>query len=389
MTMTNYAETFNARLKKTKSDYLTFEQRLDEALQNPENVRKLNLAIARLRSKYRNEWKTWQDIGLPESKEETLDNIIIDTTIQRALDFDHVCMIIRDFNPGVVQNLCLYRTLEDSQDFPEGKFPLWEAQHTGVALYAIGKYIFNIPASEMIVPVTRYVYKNKADARKAFRTLNGKGRKPFDVVDYFQQDVLSYRCDNDRSEASEYAHLKQNALENSGMFATHKKFGNLDEAGAMSNLSQFKEPYDIKVHDAVFKTWAALSGGKLATKPFAGIVSYQLYNFWALANKDKNIKITQQYIQKVADALNAGYLDGYDADKLQELAKVSWRKHHQKMQGLPVGSKKDPVGVDYSREEDEGCFMLAQIAHFIDDVPVPAPGKVYGRWQVPEEDLSE
>lgn len=386
----SYAVTVNAKLHPTTNDIVTIEKRLNELLKaNPSFRRDMQNNVAFFKSKYKNV-KSWNDLRLPKSLMISLDQLFIDTTKQRDVNFGHVMNIVSKFNRLVVQALCVYPTItqEATEDTPathnEDEINIWDGQHTALALFIIARYALGIEdLSEVMVPVTMYHPDKNIDIRRAFIELNGGARSPFDYVDHFHQHVLAYRVDG----CLDYkmAHLKQEALESVGMFATHKKFNNIKQPGAFSNLSDFEEDRNsINVHRG-FAQWvlATCGGANQVTRPSKGIESYQVYNFLNLCEKQK-IDFTAnnfQYIRDVVAALDLAYGGNFTPEALNSRARMSHDKYWTATTGTPLH------GVDYDRKTGDVCFMLAQLKHWMPDQPVPIPGQVYGKWPVPVSDV--
>lgn len=385
----SYAGAVNAKLHPTTNDIVTIEKRLNELLKaNPSFRRDMQNNVAFFKSKYKHV-KTWDDLRLPKSTMMSLLELFVDTTKQRDVNFGHVMNIIAKFNRLVVQSLCVYPTItqEATEDTPaaynEDEINIWDGQHTALALFIIARYALGIEdLSTVMVPVTMYYPEKNIDIRRAFIELNGGARSPFDYVDHFHQHVLAYRVDG----CLDYkmAHLKQEALESVGMFATHKKFNNIKQPGAFSNLSDFEEDRNsINVHRG-FAQWvlATCGGANQVTRPSKGIESYQVYNFLNLCEKQK-IDFTAnnfQYIRDVVSALELAYGGNFTPEALNVRAKMS----HDRFWTATAGPSH---GVDYDRKTGDICFMLAQLKHWMPDQPVPTPGQIYGKWPVPASDV--
>lgn len=385
----SYASAVNAKLQPTTNDIVTIEKRLNELLvANPSFRRDMQNNVAFFKSKYKNA-KTWDDLRLPKSNMMSLVQLLIDTTKQRDVNFGHVMNIISKFNRLVVQSLCVYPTIiqEATENTPaihnEDEINIWDGQHTALALFIIARYALGIEdLSTVMVPVTMYYPDKNIDIRRAFIELNGGARSPFDYVDHFHQHVLAYRVDG----CLDYkmAHLKQEALESVGMFATHKKFNNIKQPGAFSNLSDFEEDRNsINVHRG-FAQWvlATCGGANQVTRPSKGIESYQVYNFLNLCEKQK-IDFTAnnfQYIRDVVSALELAYGGNFTPEALNARARMS----HDRFWTATAGPSH---GVDYDRKTGDICFMLAQLKHWMPDQPVPTPGQIYGKWPVPASDV--
>ena len=385
-----YAQIQSAKLNPTANDFMSFKDRLAEVLNTKKRVKKMEWAIAQVRARFPN-WKAWQDMRLPVAQQIAVSLLLIDTTLQREVDFDHLIKIISNFNPLVVQALCVYILTADdtlikglSEKERQELQSLWEGQHTGLAEYAIAKFLFGIEDDSLILlPCAIYPAVTRTEIRDANESLNAGGRKPWEVNDEHRSNVMAYRVDGSRRDKDKFANLKQQALEAVGMFTTGKAADDKDETGAFSNLAEFKEAYSIPVHTAFARLIAELDGGTTVTRSVNGKISYQLYIYLDLCEA-QNIQFTNQFYTETAMALNMGYKTDYTADKLNEMAQASCRKFHQ------IAQKSTDPKYGYEAKKDDICFMIAQINNFITDKSlVPVPGSKYGRFTVDPTDCDE
>lgn len=385
----SYADLTNAKLNKSNSDFMTFRSRLDEVMHTQKRQDKMLWAVMQVRARFPH-WNNWDDMRLPLAQQLPVSELLIDTTLQRDVDFDHLIKIVSNFNPLVVQALCIY-ILEGDITNVKGLTPkqmkhlksLWEGQHTALALYALAVYLFGIEDDTLIMmPCAIYPAVGKAEIREAYEILNAGGRKPFEYNDHHRSRVMGYRVDGSRKNLNVEANLKQEALEAVGMFTTGKKADDKEVAGAFSNLAEFEKGYSIPVHRAFARLIAELDGGTVERSVY-GKISYQLYDYLDLCEA-QDIQFTNAFFTQTAMALNMGYKTAYDAEKLQDLAKASCRKYWQGVQ------KTTEPKFSYEQKLDDVCFMIAQIGNFISNKDlVPNPGSKYGRFTVDPTDCDE
>lgn len=388
-TTQSYADVQNAKLNKSDSDFMTFGSRLQEVLHTKKRQDKMRWAVMQVRARFPG-WKSWDDMRLPSAQQIPVSELLIDTTLQRDVDFDHLIKIVSNFNPLVVQALCIYMLSDDVTEVKgltkkqlKKLKSLWEGQHTALALYAIAVFLFGMTDDDQIwMPCAVYPAVSKAEIREAYEILNAGGRKPFEYNDHHRSRVMGYRVDGSRKNLNVEANLKQEALESVGMFTTGKKADDKEEAGAFSNLAEFEKNYSIPVHRAFARLIAELDGGTV-TRSVYGKISYQLYDYLDLCEA-QDIQFSDAFFTETAMALNMGYKTAYDADILQDLAKASCRKYWQAVQKTT-----DPK-YSYEGKLDDVCFMIAQISNFISNSDlVPNPGSKYGRFTVDPKDCDE
>lgn len=386
----SYAARANAKLRPTIKDIVTIEDRLNDLFAANPALRRDMLNNCSWFKSQNKHIRTWADLRLPRGVMMSLGSLKIDTTQQRDVNFKHVLKIVSEFNRLVVQSLSVYPTIlkeateAAAAEYNEDEINIWDGQHTALALFIIARYCLQIEnLDEVMVPITMYYPDRDIDIRRAFIKLNSDARSQFEYVDHFHQHVLAYRVDG--CQDYRMAHLKQEALEAVGMFATNKKFGDITQPGAFSNLSDFEDDsLPIDIHRG-YAQWilATCGGAAQVNRPSKGIESYQVYNFLKLCEKQK-IDYTEnnyQYIRDVVAALDLAYPNGFTPEELHRRAKASHDRYWTATTGTPQH------GVDYDRKTCDICFLLAQLKHWMPNQPTPIPGQVYGKWVVPLSDV--
>lgn len=387
----SYADMQNAKLHKTDVDYMTFKERLNNVLYNEWRRAKMDWAICQLRAKYP-EWKTFQDIPLPKAVLKSVKQVVIDTTLQRDVDFMHLINIITNFNPFVIQALCVYspkdgidKVLGMIGQIPDDLSSLWEGQHTGLALYAIATQLFGMEDdAEILIPCVIGADATRAQMREAFDILSSDGRKSFETHDYHRSWVMAYRVDGDvNKNRNLVAHLKQQALEEVGLFVTSKDSDDKDNPGAFSNLAEFGKNFSVPVHTAFARLVLALDGTKKVERTVQGKMSPQLY-YYLERCEEEGIQFTEDFFRETATALNMGYRNGYTGTALHKLGKIAAYNSFCKLQNT------DEPSYSYVANVEDICFMIAQIRHFISNKDfVPSPGSKYGKFTVDPRDIEE
>ena len=387
----SYADMQNAKLHKTDTDYMTFKERLNSVLHNTWRREKIEWAIAQLRAKFP-DFKKFKDIRLPQAIIKSAKDIVIDTTLQRDVDFLHLINIITNFNPLVIQALCVYRPTDGIdkvlgmlQPIPNDVLSLWEGQHTALALYAIATMLLGMEDdADILFPCVIGADASRAEMREAFDILSSDGRKPFETCDYHRSYVMAYRVDGDTTKNRNVAaHLKQEALETAGLFVTSKDNDDTDQEGAFSNLAEFGKDFSVPVHRAFARMVCELDGGDKVTRTVQGKISPHLY-YYLERCEELNIEFTDLFFKETAKALNMGYKKGYTGTALHRLAKIAAQNSYARVQNT---SEPD---YHYEYKVHDICFMIAQISHFISNKDlVPVPGSKYGRFTVDPTDCDE
>jgi hypothetical protein len=189
--------------------------------------------------------KKFEDLDLCEAIMLPLSDILIDVTMQRMLDLNWVLYIIGHFRDVQAQPIQVYKVLGNHNSisyYPAGKgglYASWDAQHTAMALYILCVYVFKQDPSKVLVPVVIYKVSKKADIRENFVSGNTKaGKKLLDAIDVYMQQVFGVRVDGSTNPEWVETEKKQRHLENADLFVTHEKFGNINEAGAISRMQE-------------------------------------------------------------------------------------------------------------------------------------------------------
>lgn len=386
-----YADLQNAKLHKTDTDYMTFKTRLDSVLHNEWRRAKMEWAITQLRAKFP-EFKKFKDIRLPQAVIKSAKDIVIDTTLQRDVDFMHLINIITNFNPLVIQALCVYRPTDGIdkvmgmlQPISEDVLSLWEGQHTALALYAIATMLLGMEDdADILFPCVIGADATRAEMREAFDILSSDGRKPFETSDYHRSYVMAYRIDGDESKNRNVeAHLKQQALEEVGLFVISKDSDDKEKPGAFSNLAEFGKDFSVPVHRAFARLVCELDGEDKVTRTVQGKISPHLY-YYLERCEEVGIEFTDLFFKETAKALNMGYKKGYTGTALHKLGKKAAHNSFARLQNT------DTPSFNYVANVEDICFMIAQIEHFISDkMLVPSPGSKYGKFTVDPADCDE
>jgi hypothetical protein len=228
--MTAYATKANAFYNQTASNFINLQQRLKDSLSDFFDFQ-LESALAEFKRKHP-KLKKFKDMNLCNAIMVSMDKILIDTTMQRQLNFPHVVKILKNFTETMVMAIQVY---EDPQK--PGYFIAWDGQHTAIALYILVTKLFGEKVADIMVPVVVYPVKMKAEIRRNFILLNGDAKEPLKHIDIFRQMVCGVRIDGATDPVWVQAELKQQYLEKAGLFATHDTFNDETEPGALTLLA--------------------------------------------------------------------------------------------------------------------------------------------------------
>ena len=294
MTERSYADTQNALFNQTGSTFVTLQQRLVDALElKPVFKNMLDGAVDEFRRRNKM-WKRFNDISLCTAIPVSMDNILIDTTLQRPLNVRHIIKILSYFRQTMVMPIQVY---EDPTR--PGCYIAWDGQHTVISLYIIATKVFGMQPKDITIPVVVYPTHEKLEIRRNFILLNGDAKEPLDFIDTYKQMVYGVRVDKAQDKEWLEADQKQRHLETAGLFATNSKFGDEGESGAFTlladtlmtkNLSKAKDP---KVTKMFSDYWSYLN----VDRPVQAKEARQLFEYFNLCLEQK-IKVDSNYIRE-------------------------------------------------------------------------------------------
>ena len=245
----SYAAQQNAQYNHTGSKYVDLNQRFNDTVSTLEPMKG-----AGVRSKLKNAIKVFQknnphikcfeDLQLCVAGSTPMSDILIDITIQRILNLTWVIEILKNFREPQADPIKLYIVNEDGDlinYYPVGTklFASWDAQHTAIVYWIIAVMIFGQDPKKVMVPSIEYKVKNRADIRENFVSGNSDiGKLRLDSIDLFRQMVLGVRLDSNKKAEWVEAELKQQYLEQAGLFVTAEKFGDTHMPGAISRMAE-------------------------------------------------------------------------------------------------------------------------------------------------------
>lgn len=372
ISQTTYAEKINQQFYKSKSHYVSLEKRLIETV-NTDNYKKSTIAAAVEEFRIRNPHITgWDDLTFCRCEKTTLDKIVIDVTLQRMLNINHSCNIMDKFQQIRVMPISVY---EDP--LAPGKFVCWDGQHTAIVLFLIAALSLKLDISKCEIPIVVYASSQKAEMRENFMELNGEAKLPLDLIDYFHQMVFGVRTDNSSNPLWKLVEEKQQALEKAGIFATHAKFNDTDQPGALSRLDELMDTkkYTLSITQYFCKYFSAVCGSNRPVQPKE---VWMLYEYFRLC-QNTGIVIDDAYIEGVAKSLQFDNGD-FNSIALANEAKLSYQRWWIDNNISIDGSLR---GITYPEYRMGMTFLIKQIAkRFNGKVPTGNP-----LWEVPAKDL--
>lgn len=294
MSELTFATKKNRQYSQAGSVFVTLQKRLNEALDlNPVFKNMLDGAVDEFKRRNK-DWKTFSDMSLCAAIPATLDQVEIDTTLQRPLNVRHIIKIVSYFSQTMVMPIQVYK------DPDTGKFIAWDGQHTAITLYIIATKVFGLRPSEVTIPVVVYPTSEKLEIRRNFILLNGDAKEPLDFIDTFSQMIYGVRVDGATDTAWKQAEQKQQYFEDADLFATNNKFGDEAEHGAFTlladtimtkNLAKAKHP---EVTRMFAEYWSYLG----EERPVQAKEARQLYEFFNLCYEQK-IKVDSKYLREL------------------------------------------------------------------------------------------
>jgi hypothetical protein len=323
MTSRTHADKVNQQYNQTGSDPISLERRLTDSLALKPVFNNMLIGVVDEFKRRNKQFKSLKDIELCKSVDSTLDQILIDTTMQRELNFNHVKGILSQFRNTMVMPIQVY----EDPGYP-GKYIAWDGQHTAVALFIIATKVFGERAAKMIVPVAVYPTHEKLEIRRNFILLNGDAKEPLDFIDTFKQMIFGVRVDGADDSNWIKANQKQTHLEQAGLFATNSKFGDEDKAGAFTLLA-----------DTIMTKNLNKAKDPQVTKYFAG--------YWSMLNADRPVQAKEA--RQMYEYFDACYQQDIkvDIDYIREL--VGFTKEYFDANFSETGSFWDKVKMSYTR----------------------------------------
>ena len=287
-----YADRINSNYKVSNSQFVDLGSRL-RYYSKRINAQKLAGVVSEWKGR-RPDIANWQDLHLCKARSSALDKILIDVTMQRELNMDHVCDILDNFCGSMVMSIQVYEDPERPSCYIA-----WEGQHTAVVLYIICVMILGLRPQDVEIPIVVYDVKQKAEIRRNFILLNGDAKKPLDNYDKFRQMIFGVKHDNATDPMWIEVSRRQELFEKSGLFVTSSKLGDEYEPGAFTLLADtimsdnIKTLKDIRVTEMFCNYWNTLGEDRAVDAKEAR----QVYEYFDACHR-QGIKVDQKYMNQ-------------------------------------------------------------------------------------------
>ena len=256
--MASYADIVNSKYSNKADHYQDLKERFNAAISAlPLTVQQL--LRARLKKALKTfitnnpNYQKFSDLPLCHAQVGTLAQIIIDATMQRALNINWLFEILEKFRATQAMPIQVYRVMNPQGELSYLKagefYASWEGQHTAMVLFLIATMVFNEDPANVRIPVVIYDVSTKAEIRDNFIKSNTiEGKKLLDDIDIVQQQIYGVRVDGSKNPLWLQVEQKQTYLEQVGLFVTDKKFGDHTQPGAVTRVDDImneKMPVEV------------------------------------------------------------------------------------------------------------------------------------------------
>jgi len=371
--MSEYATKVNAEYRHSESHFVSLRERLQESLSGS-NEFMLNAMISEFKRRFK-QWTKFEDMSLCKAIMVSMDKILIDTTMQRAVNFTHILNILNHFKETMVMAIQVYEDPERP-----GYYIAWDGQHTAITLYVLATKVFGQRVADLMVPVVVYSVKQKADIRRNFILLNGDAKSPLDFIDMWRQMICGVLIDGADDPVWVRASEKQAHFERAGLFATDKKFGDHEQPGAFTLLADTvcsnsdKTLKDVEVTRMFCDYWLAMKALTGNDRPVDAKEARQLYEYFDYCYT-QGITVDEEYIIEFTQFCNNYFNCDWNAKgAFWDKVKIAYENWYKKSN--PDGDI-DPKTGDikvrgFSKEFScGGPFLLAQL-HKSTELKVPS-----------------
>jgi hypothetical protein len=329
-----YCDAINSRYKVDASTFHNLKDRLNDALaQLPPSAKKYKLyMLSEAINEFQRRFPTitkFKQLRLCKAQKAKLRQIIIDDTMQRKLDLDWVIKILSDFNEFQIQPIQVYRVVGD-----DTLFASWDGQHTAMVLYIVATMILH-DTDDIEIPVTIYEVSLKSEIRNNFVKGNSEeGKKLLDKIDLYQQMIYGVRLDGSDNDKWREAELKQQYLEQNGLFVTAEKFGDTDQAGAISRMDEIN-----KYSPEVIKELAMYLGMSAQDQRPVDPKEIYIMGNWFAMDRSSREEYTEQDMFRLYDLFVNKFNADFSPDgkfwKLVEDAYLKYKeKEHQMIRNM-------------------------------------------------------
>ena len=292
----------NSRFYPRETVSVKINETIKQALENKTKFKKLDDQMSKELKKRFSNIHSFKDLKLAHSVQVPLSEIEILPNYQRNMDLNHLYgNILADFRfsrvmvPSCVLNP---KTL---------KYQNWDGQHTLCSLVTLAN-AKGWPLEECMITIN--VYDCWEDLRDNIIAINGPGKKPFSLLDKYEQHVLAVRQDGSSNPTHIESELIQSYAEQAGIFYCEEHSGLESFAGAQSQLSG-NTMSDVKTVDgkmrrpnSICTKWFGEYWSRVILKTGYRHVdakeSRQMYNFFDLCVQ-QNINIDDNYLDELSN----------------------------------------------------------------------------------------
>ena len=295
MTKLSYATRVNKEYETSESNFISLQQRLNEALDKaPFFTAQLDQIITRFKRK-NSHWTKFNDLQLCQAQMTSLDKIIIDTSMQRQPNMRHILQIIQHFRETMVMAIQVYIN-------EDGNYVAWDGQHTALALYILATKVFGNRLGACQVPIVVYCTSQKLEIRRNFILLNGDAKQPLDFIDTYKQMVYGVKVDGATDQEWVDTAQKNDYFRDADLFATNSKFGDDDEPGAFTLLADTTMSKTLKTrkHPEVTRMFCDYWTRLNVNRPVEAKEARQLFEFFNLCY-EQNITVDDDYLKEFVE----------------------------------------------------------------------------------------
>jgi len=365
--MNTYAQKINSLYDVATSNFVTLQERLNKALAKaPFFTAQLDAVVDEFKRRNcmppcERGWTKFADINLCNAIQVPFNKIQIDETMQRELNMRHILKILSYFSESMVMAIQVYEDPENPDNYIA-----WDGQHTAIALHIILTKVFGERAATATVPVVIYSSQQKLEIRRNFILLNGDAKEQLEPIDIYKQMVYGVKVDGaDYPDWLDTA-LKNDYLAEAGLFATHAKFGDEDEAGAFTLLADTLMSKSLKTrkHPEVTRMFAQYWAYLNETRPVRAKEARQLYEYFNMCF-EQGITVDNDYLLKMV-AFTKEYFEanfgenGMFWDKVKDSYTRWYRSKNENSDDL--NEKGEVVVRGFTTEMRTGIpFLIAQI----------------------------
>ena len=358
-----YAEKMNENYKLASSHFVDLGSRLRYYSKRTFQSWQLSGTVKEWKER-RPDIKAWEDLHLCKALSTSLDKILVDTTMQREINMDHVNKILNQFRGSMIMAIQVYEDPERP-----GFYIAWDGQHTAMVLYIICVQILGMRPQDVEIPIVVYDVKQKAEIRRNFILLNGDAKEPLDNYDKFRQMIFGVRHDGSEDKMWIEVSKRQDLFEKANLFVTASKLGDDEETGAFTLLADtimsdnIKNLKDVSVTEMFTNYWTTLGEKRAVDAKEAR----QVFEYFDACHK-QGINVDQDYIDQFVifckNYFNADWSGGKISGPFWAKTRTAYENWYRKQN--PDGDLDKKTGMikvrGYTTEWScGGPFLIAQL----------------------------